>query len=154
MMAVFNYADLMQDYKKAYLTLTSHSSMLVSQVIGTVAGCTMSPLIFWIFYNTYLVSDPDGSYPALDELLYCDIVVLGAKDIDSLPKNCFNLVILFFCIAIAVNVLKEMLKYYETRYKMHRFILNAMCIAIPFYLGGSFLLENLSPSNRWADREG
>lgn len=141
MMSIFYSADLMQDYKTAYLTLTSHSSMLVSQVMGTAAGCIMSPLIFWIFYKTYSVGDPEGSYPAPDGLLYRAIAVLRAEGIHALPKNCLNLAILFFCIAIATNVLKELLEHYETRYGMYRFVPNAMCIAIPFYLGGFFAID-------------
>jgi hypothetical protein len=93
----------MQDYKTPYLTLTSHSSMLVSQVIGIATGCIMSPLSFWIFYKTYSVGDPDGSYPAPNELLYRKIAVLRVKGIDSLPKICLNLAILFLCITIAIN---------------------------------------------------
>jgi OPT family oligopeptide transporter len=142
MMSIVSTAsDLMQDFKTGYLTLASPRSMFFSQVFGTAMGCLMSPLVFWFFYKAYSVGDPNGSYPAPYGLLYRGIALLGVEGIDSLPKNCVKLAISFFCIAIALNILSELLRCYETKYRMYRFVPSAMCMAIPFYLGGYFAID-------------
>jgi OPT family oligopeptide transporter len=142
MMSIVSTAsDLMQDFKTGYLTLASPRSMFFSQVFGTAMGCFMSPLIFWFFYKAYSVGDPDGSYPAPYGLMYRGIALLGVEGVSSLPKNCVKLAVIFFCVAIALNILREVLGSYETKYRLHRFVPSAMCMAIPFYLGGYFAID-------------
>jgi len=142
MMSIVSTAsDLMQDFKTGYLTLASPRSMFFSQVIGTAMGCVMSPLVFWIFYKAYNVGDPEGSYPAPYGAMYRGISLLGVEGIDSLPKNCVKLSILFFCIAVALNILIEVLQLCDKKYKIYRFVPSPMCMAIPFYLGGYFAID-------------
>jgi OPT family oligopeptide transporter len=142
MMSIVSTAsDLMQDFKTGYLTLASPRSMFFSQVFGTAMGCLMSPLIFWFFYKAYSVGDPDGSYPAPYGSLYRGIALLGVEGINSLPKNCVKLAVIFFCVAIALNMLSELLKCHETKYRIYRFVPSPMCMAIPFYLGGYFAID-------------
>ncbi|KAL0004956.1 hypothetical protein SO802_012517 [Lithocarpus litseifolius] len=142
MMSIVSTAsDLMQDFKTGYLTLASPRSMFFSQVFGTAMGCIMSPLIFWFFYKAYSVGDPEGSYPAPYGLMYRGISLLGVEGIDSLPKNCVKLSIIFFCAAIAMNILSELLRRFETKYGLYRFIPSPMCMAIPFYLGAYFAID-------------
>lgn len=45
MSIVSTAADLMQDFKTGYLTLSSAKSMFVSQLIGTAMGCISTPHI-------------------------------------------------------------------------------------------------------------
>ncbi|XVF44536.1 hypothetical protein PTKIN_Ptkin02bG0132000 [Pterospermum kingtungense] len=142
MMSIVSTAsDLMQDFKTGYLTLSSPRSMFVSQVIGTAMGCFLTPLVFWFFYNAYPIGDPEGTYPAPYGLLYRGIALLGVEGISSLPKNCLNLVIGFFIAGFVINLVQELLKRKETRFKIYRFIPSPMCMAIPFYLGGYFAID-------------
>ncbi|KAF3431760.1 hypothetical protein FNV43_RR26496 [Rhamnella rubrinervis] len=140
MMSIVSTAsDLMQDFKTGYLTLASPRSMFFSQVLGTAMGCLMSPLIFWFFYKAYSVGDPNGSYPAPYGLMYRGIALLGVEGISSFPKNCLKLAIIFFVIAIAMNLARELLQYYKCN--VYKFIPSPMCMAIPFYLGGYFAID-------------
>lgn len=142
MMSIVSTAsDLMQDFKTGYLTLSSPRSMFFSQVLGTAIGCILSPIVFWVFYKAYSVGDPDGSYPAPYALMYRGIALLGVEGFSSLPKNCVKLVIVFFVAAVVINVVVELLKKYETRYRVYRFVPSPMCMAIPFYLGAYFAID-------------
>ncbi|XP_071691285.1 probable metal-nicotianamine transporter YSL12 [Rutidosis leptorrhynchoides] len=134
-------SDLMQDFKTGYLTLSSPRSMFFSQVLGTAMGCVMSPLVFWFFYRAYSVGDPHGSYPAPYGALFRGIAVLGSEGFSSLPHNCLKLSIGFFIGAMVVNLLTVVLKKYETKYGLYRFIPSPMCMAIPFYLGSYFAID-------------
>ncbi|KAF7808643.1 putative metal-nicotianamine transporter YSL7 [Senna tora] len=142
MMSIVSTAsDLMQDFKTGYLTLASPRSMFFSQILGTAMGCVITPPVFWFFYKAYTIGDPDGSYPAPFGQVYRGISLLGVEGFSSLPKNCLELAILFFFLAILINVVHDLLRRYETRYGVHRFVPNAMCLAIPFYLGGYFAID-------------
>ncbi|XWS39566.1 hypothetical protein CRYUN_Cryun18bG0066200 [Craigia yunnanensis] len=141
MSIVATASDLMQDFKTGYLTLSSPRSMFFSQVIGTAMGCVLTPLVFWFFYKAYPIGDPNGTYPAPYGLLYRGIALLGVEGISSLPKNCLNLVIGFFIAGFVINMAQELLKRYETRFQIYKFIPSPMCLAIPFYLGGYFAID-------------
>ncbi|KAI6676777.1 hypothetical protein NL676_037573 [Syzygium grande] len=132
---------LMQDFKTGYLTLSSPRSMFFSQVYGTAIGCVMTPLVFWFFYKAYPIGDPSGSFPAPYALMYRGIALLGVQGVSSLPKNCLNLAILCFIVAIVLNLIKELLQHFETKHRIYRFIPSAMCMAIPFYLGSYFAID-------------
>ncbi|RAL45436.1 hypothetical protein DM860_014825 [Cuscuta australis] len=142
MMSIVSTAsDLMQDFKTGYLTLASPRAMFFSQAIGTAMGCLVTPLVFWIFYKAYPLGDPNGSYPAPYALMYRGIALLGVEGFGSLPKNCLGLAVGCFVVTVAIDALVELLKKFETRYKLYRFIPNPMCMAIPFYLGGYFAID-------------
>ncbi|XP_020223046.1 probable metal-nicotianamine transporter YSL7 [Cajanus cajan] len=142
MMSIVSTAsDLMQDFKTGYLTLASPRSMFMSQVLGTATGCFMSPLIFWFFHKAYTIGDPLGSYPAPYGEVYRGMALIGAKGFSSLPKHCLQLAITFFCLAVFINIVHDLLVQYETKYRIHRFVPNPMAVAIPFYLGGYFAID-------------
>lgn len=145
MMSIVSTAsDLMQDFKTGYLTLSSPRSMFFSQVLGTAMGCIISPLVFWFFYKAYSVGDPEGSYPAPYGLMYRGIALLGVEGISSLPKNCLALAIGFFCAAIVINLIREVLQRNEDKCnfnKIYKYIPSPMCMAIPFYLGAYFAID-------------
>ncbi|XP_061359805.1 probable metal-nicotianamine transporter YSL7 [Gastrolobium bilobum] len=132
---------LMQDFKTGYLTLTSPRSMLFSEVFGTIIGCVMSPLVFWLFYKAFPIGDNKSTYPSPNGDVYRGISLLGAKGFSYLPKNCLKLAIIFFCIAVLIDVIHDMLKHYENKYKIYRYIPQPMFLAIPFYLGGYFTID-------------
>ncbi|XP_055804588.1 probable metal-nicotianamine transporter YSL7 [Solanum dulcamara] len=142
MMSILDTASgLMGDFKTGYLTLTSPCSMFFSQLIGTAMGCLITPLVFWIFNSAYKLGDPEGSYPAPYGLMYRGIALLGVEGFGSLPKHCLRLAISFFLAAILINLMTQLLKNYETKYGIYRFIPSPMCMAIPFYLGGYFAID-------------
>ncbi|QCD89225.1 Oligopeptide transporter [Vigna unguiculata] len=142
MMSIVSTAsDLMQDFKTGYLTLASPRSMFVSQVLGTATGCLVSPLMFWFFHKAYTLGDPQGSYPAPYGEVYRGMALLGAKGFSSLPKHCLQLAIIFFFLAVFINIVRDLLVHYETKYRIYRFVPNAMALAIPFYLGGYFAID-------------
>ncbi|KAK1566658.1 hypothetical protein Q3G72_002529 [Acer saccharum] len=141
MSTVSTASDLMQDFKTGYLTLSSPRSMFFSQVLGTAMGCVITPLVFWFFYNAYPIGDPEGTYPAPYGLLYRGIALLGVEGVSSLPKHCLTLAIYFFVAAFLINLIKQVLQNYDTKYRIHRFIPSPMCMAIPFYLGGYFAID-------------
>ncbi|KAG8365757.1 hypothetical protein BUALT_Bualt17G0005100 [Buddleja alternifolia] len=141
MSIVATAADLMQDFRTGYLTLSSPRAMFFSQVFGTAIGCVLSPMVFWFFYKAYSVGDPDGSYPAPYALMYRGIALLGVEGFSALPKNCLKLAIIFFIAAAVINLLTELLKKYETKFRIYRFIPSPMCMAIPFYLGSYFAID-------------
>ncbi|BAT98752.1 hypothetical protein LR48_Vigan06g139600 [Vigna angularis] len=142
MMSIVSTAsDLMQDFKTGYLTLASPRSMFVSQVLGTATGCLVSPLMFWFFHKAYKLGDPQGSYPAPYGEVYRGMALLGAKGFSSLPKHCLQLAIIFFFLAVFINIVRDLLVHYETKYRIYRFVPNAMALAIPFYLGGYFAID-------------
>lgn len=110
-------------------------------MIGTAFGCLQTPLVFWFFYKAYTVGDPHGSYPAPYAQMFRGIALLGVEGFSSLPNNCVTLVIVFFFGAVAINLMTELLKRYETKYRLYRFVPSPMCMAIPFYLGGYFAID-------------
>ena len=63
MVSTTNAAVLMQDFRTAYITLTSPTAMLVAQVAGAALGVLLTPLAFLLFWQTGLVGLPDGPYP-------------------------------------------------------------------------------------------
>ncbi|CAN1172812.1 Probable metal-nicotianamine transporter YSL7 [Linum perenne] len=139
MSIVSTAADLMQDFKTGYLTLSSPRAMFFSQIFGTALGCIISPPVFWFFYKAYPIGKPDGPYPAPYGQLYRGIALLGVEGVSSLPRNCAYLAIGFFLMAMAINSVKEFLKARE--YRVHKFIPSPMCMAIPFYLGAYFGID-------------
>lgn len=134
-------SDLMQDFKTGYLTLSSPRAMFLSQVLGTAMGCAISPAVFWFFFKAYNVGDPSGSYPAPYGMMYRGIAILGVEGLSALPKHCLEFAIVCFVGSIAINIIAEILKKYETKYGVYRFIPSPMCMAIPFYLGGYFAID-------------
>ncbi|KAH9620342.1 hypothetical protein KSS87_015946 [Heliosperma pusillum] len=130
-------ADLSQDFKTGYLTLASPRSMFISQIIGTAMGCVMSPCVFWIFYKAFPdLGLPGSPYSAPYGQVYRSIASLGVVGIGALPKHCLTLCIIFFLFAIAVNALRGLVGK-----KYAQFIPIPMAMAIPFYLGGYFVID-------------
>ncbi|XP_027357676.1 probable metal-nicotianamine transporter YSL5 isoform X2 [Abrus precatorius] len=129
-------SDLMQDFKTGYLTLASPRSMFVSQIIGTIMGCVISPCVFWIFYKAFPdLGTSTSEYPAPYAIVYRNMAMLGVQGFDSLPKNCLLLCYIFFGAAIVINLIKDFLG------KKGRFIPLPMAMAIPFYIGSYFAID-------------
>ncbi|OEL24863.1 putative metal-nicotianamine transporter YSL18 [Dichanthelium oligosanthes] len=98
--------DFMQDLKTGYLTLTSPRSMFIAQAIGTAIGCIINPIIFWVFYNSYL-NDSTGSYPAPFARIHRVIALVGAGGFIKLPKYSVALSIPVFIASMATSAIRE-----------------------------------------------
>ncbi|THU56687.1 hypothetical protein C4D60_Mb11t19840 [Musa balbisiana] len=137
MIAVATASDLMQNFKTGYLTLASPRSMFASHVIGTAMGCVIAPCVFWLFYKAFDdIGSPDSQYPAPNAIIHRDMAILGIDGFSSLPKHCLSLFYLFFALAIAINLAKDV-----SPNRIARFIPIPMAMAIPFYIGASFAID-------------
>ncbi|KAL9275297.1 putative metal-nicotianamine transporter YSL6 [Drosera capensis] len=136
MSIVSTAADLMQDFKTGYLTLSSAKSMFISQIIGTVMGCFIAPLTFWLYWTAFDIGDPDGPYKAPYAVIFREMAILGVEGFSELPKHCLAICFGFFVAAIAVNLLRDV-----TPKKVSRFIPIPMAMAVPFYIGAYFAID-------------
>ncbi|XVF16167.1 hypothetical protein REPUB_Repub10bG0008200 [Reevesia pubescens] len=136
MSIVSTAADLMQDFKTGYLTLSSAKSMFVSQLLGTAMGCFIAPLTFWLFWTAFDVGSPDGPYKAPYAVIFREMAILGIEGFSELPKHCLALCCGFFVGALVVNLLRDV-----TPTKISQFIPIPMAMAIPFYIGAYFAID-------------
>ncbi|XP_059294332.1 probable metal-nicotianamine transporter YSL6 [Lycium ferocissimum] len=136
MSIVSTAADLMQDFKTGYLTLSSAKSMFVSQLVGTAMGCIIAPLTFWMYWNAFDIGSPDSPYKAPYAVIYREMAILGIEGFSELPKHCLALCCVFFVAALAVNLLRDV-----TPAKFSQFIPIPMAMAVPFYIGAYFAID-------------
>ncbi|KAK4603242.1 hypothetical protein RGQ29_011972 [Quercus rubra] len=95
MTIVATAADLMQDFKTGYLTLSSAKSMFVSQLVGTAMGCIIAPLTFWLFWTAFDIGSPDGPYKAPYAVIFREMAILGVQGFSELPKHCLAICCVF-----------------------------------------------------------
>ncbi|KAL1210107.1 putative metal-nicotianamine transporter YSL6 [Cardamine amara subsp. amara] len=136
MSIVSTAADLMQDFKTGYLTLSSAKSMFVSQLVGTAMGCVIAPLTFWLFWTAFDIGDPNGPYKAPYAVIFREMAILGIEGFAELPKHCLALCYGFFIAALIVNLLRDI-----TPPKVSQFIPIPMAMAVPFYIGAYFAID-------------
>ncbi|XP_076949605.1 putative metal-nicotianamine transporter YSL6 [Bidens hawaiensis] len=136
MSIVATAADLMQDFKTGYLTLSSAKSMFVSQLVGTAMGCIIASLTFWMFWTAFDIGTPDSPYKAPYAVIYREMAILAVEGFSELPKHCLGLCCGFFVAAIVLNMLRDW-----TPAKVSRFIPIPMAMAVPFYIGAYFAID-------------
>lgn len=136
MSIVSTAADLMQDFKTGYLTLSSAKSMLVSQLVGTAMGCVIAPLTFWLFWSAFDIGDPDGPYKAPYAVIFREMAILGIEGFSELPEHCLALCCGFFVAALVINLLRDV-----TPKRISQFIPIPMAMAVPFYIGAYFAID-------------
>jgi len=137
MMAIVSTAaDLMQDFKTGYLTMSSPRSMFVSQVVGTAMGCIIAPCTFWLFYKAFNLGDANGEYQAPYALIFRNMAILGVEGFGALPKHCLTICYCFFAAAIVINLIRD-----RVPKKVSQYIPLPMAMAIPFYIGGYFAID-------------
>ncbi|GFY83192.1 YELLOW STRIPE like 6 [Actinidia rufa] len=129
-------ADLMQDFKTGYLTLSSAKSMFVSQLIGTAMGCIISPLTFWMFWTAFDVGSPDGQFKVPFGVIYREMAILGVEGFSKLPKHCLALCCGFFVAALVINLLRDL-----TPANFARFIPIPMAMGGTFYIGAYLAID-------------
>ncbi|GER38905.1 YELLOW STRIPE like 6 [Striga asiatica] len=136
MSIVATAADLMQDFKTGYLTLSSPKSMFVSQLVGTAMGCIIAPLTFWLYWTAFDVGSPDSPYKAPYAVIYREMAILGVEGFSELPKHCLAMCCGFFLGALGVNLLRDVVPK-----RVSRFIPIPMAMAVPFYIGAYFAID-------------
>ncbi|KAK4754665.1 hypothetical protein SAY87_002769 [Trapa incisa] len=137
MMAIVSTAaDLMQDFKTGYLTLSSAKSMFVSQLMGTAMGCVIAPLTFWLFWTAFDIGAPDGPYKAPYAVIFREMAILGIEGFSELPKHCLAICCGFFVSALVINLLRDV-----TPKKVSKYIPIPMAMAVPFYIGAYFAID-------------
>ncbi|RWR74490.1 putative metal-nicotianamine transporter YSL6 [Cinnamomum micranthum f. kanehirae] len=136
MSIVSTAADLMQDFKTGYLTLSSAMSMFVSQLVGTAMGCVIAPLTFWLYWTAFDIGSPDGPYKAPYAIIFREMAIIGVEGFSALPKHCMAICCVFFMAALVINLLRDV-----TPKKVSQFIPIPMAMAIPFYIGAYFAID-------------
>ncbi|CAN6234812.1 unnamed protein product [Urochloa humidicola] len=126
-------ADLMQDFKSGYLTLSSPRSMFVAQLIGIALGCVIAPLTLWLFWTAFDIGNPDGEYKAPFAIMFREMAILGIEGFSALPMHCLDICCAAFFLALAISLLKDV-----TPAKVSRFIPIPIAMATPFYIGAYF----------------
>jgi OPT family oligopeptide transporter len=126
-------ADLMQDFKCGFLTLSSPRSMFISQLTGVALGCVIAPLTLWLFWTAFDIGNPDGEYKAPFAIIFREMAILGVEGFGSLPKHCLQICCAFFLASLAVNLLRDV-----TPASASKFIPIPMAVAVPFYIGAFF----------------
>uniref|UniRef100_A0A803LWR1 Uncharacterized protein n=1 Tax=Chenopodium quinoa TaxID=63459 RepID=A0A803LWR1_CHEQI len=127
---------LMQDIKTGHLTLSSPRSMLISQAIGTVIGCIVTPPSFFLFYKAFDVGNPNGEYKAPYALIYRNMAILGVEGFSALPQHCLQLCCGFFAFAIFADLIRDLCPT-----KIGRWMPLPMVMAVPFLVGGYFAID-------------
>ncbi|CAH9077298.1 unnamed protein product [Cuscuta epithymum] len=128
--------NLMIDLKTGHLTLTSPRAMLVSQGIGTLIGCVVAPLSFFLFYNAFDIGNPNGEFKAPYALIYRNMAVLSVEGFSALPAHCLQLCYGFFGFAVLVNLIKDL-----SPRGIGRWMPLPMAMAVPFLIGGYFAID-------------
>jgi OPT family oligopeptide transporter len=136
MTIVQSAADLMQDFKTGYLTLSSPRSMFTAQVIGALMGVIIALSTFWLYYKAFHVGAPGSIYQAPFAVIYRTMALIGVEGFGSLPKHCLQLCAGWFAFAIVVNFIRD-----KVPKKYAVFIPIPMAMAIPFYLGAYFAID-------------
>ncbi|KAE8021304.1 hypothetical protein FH972_007208 [Carpinus fangiana] len=136
MSIVSTAADLMQDFKTGYLTLSSAKSMFVSQLVGTAMGCIIAPLTFWLFWTAFDIGSPDGPYKAPYAVIFREMAILGIEGFSELPKHCLAICCGFFVAALIINLLRDV-----TPTNISQYIPIPMAMAVPFYIGAYFAID-------------
>ncbi|XP_019160572.1 PREDICTED: metal-nicotianamine transporter YSL1-like isoform X2 [Ipomoea nil] len=128
--------NLMQDFKTGHLTMTSPRAMFLSQAIGTVIGCVVAPLSFFLFYTAFDIGNPAGEFKAPYALIYRNMAILSVEGVSALPKHCLQLCYGFFGFAIVVNFVKDL-----SPPRIKKFMPLPMAMAVPFLIGGYFAVD-------------
>lgn len=136
MSIVSTAADLMQDFKTGYLTLSSPRSMFVSQLVGIVMGCVIAPLTFWLYWAAFDIGNPDGAYKAPYAIIYREMAILGVEGFSALPQHCLEICSVFFTLAIVINLIRDL-----APKRISAYIPIPMAMAVPFYIGAYFAID-------------
>ncbi|KAF8037032.1 hypothetical protein BT93_B0068 [Corymbia citriodora subsp. variegata] len=101
--------SMMESFKVGYMTLCSPKSLFLSQLIGTLVGCFVSPCVFLYFKNHYPdgFGTPDSMFPAAWASGQRAAAMHATNGLSTLPKHCLSLSLAFFLAAILVSLLRD-----------------------------------------------
>jgi len=139
-------ATLMQDFKTGFLTCSSPVAMFMAQLLGTLAGCFVTPFAFFIFYNAFSVGDTAGPYPAPYAQIYRAMAILSTEGVTALPQHCVELCVLLFFLSLVLSAIRdtaEALKEGDAPAVAEwvlRLMSVPMAMAIPFYIGADLAI--------------
>nr|GMC97921.1 metal-nicotianamine transporter YSL1 [Ipomoea batatas] len=128
--------NLMLDFKTGHLTLTSSRAMFLSQAIGTIIGCVVAPLSFFLFYNAFDVGNPNGEYKAPFALVYRNLASVSIEGFSVLPQHCLQMCYGFFGLAVMMNLVKDVCPK-----RIGKWIPVPMAMAVPFIIGGNLGID-------------
>ncbi|KAG8052475.1 hypothetical protein GUJ93_ZPchr0001g29726 [Zizania palustris] len=137
-----NAAELMQDFKTGYLTLTSPVSMFASQVIGTALGCVINPGVFLMFQRLAgadHLGEAGATYSAPIAIVYRGLAVLSAEGLDTLPSHSAALCAACFAVALSLDAVAAVAA--ARRWRVRGCVPNPMAMAIPFFVGPMFAVD-------------
>ncbi|KAK3143752.1 hypothetical protein QOZ80_4AG0304490 [Eleusine coracana subsp. coracana] len=130
--AVSPAADLVQECRTGYLTLTSPHTVLLGQIAGTALGCVVSPVVFWVLYKLY-DRDADGPDTVPYAKLYRAMAMLGTGQGGGLPRHSLLLCEIFFALALVVGVILEVAARRGWRV-VGRFVPSTIAMAVGFFV--------------------
>ncbi|KAM0942212.1 putative oligopeptide transporter, OPT superfamily [Dioscorea sansibarensis] len=132
-------SDLIQNFKLAYMTLTSPRALLIGQAIGTAMGCVFGPIVFYHYYNSPNFGQPDSEYPAFSGRSYRSLAIAATQGSEGLPRHALRFAFIFFSLSLALNIVKELSK--SMNLGLHPYIPYPIAMAIPFYLSANFSFD-------------
>ncbi|CAI9093404.1 OLC1v1028902C2 [Oldenlandia corymbosa var. corymbosa] len=127
---------LMQDFKTGHLTYASPRAMLISQAIGTVLGCIVAPLSFFLFYKAFDIGNPNGEYKAPYAIIYRNMAVLGVEGFSALPRHCLHLCYGFFVFGAGINIVKDL-----SPARFGKWMPVPTAMALPFLVGAYVAID-------------
>ncbi|XP_006646783.1 probable metal-nicotianamine transporter YSL7 [Oryza brachyantha] len=124
-------ADLTQDLKTGYLTLTSPRAVFISEVIGMTLGCIINPTVFWAFYKM----NPSAAGGDMSDTpyakLYRGFAMLSVGE-EGLPGHSMFLCKLFFALAMALSAVREVAN--RKQWRVRRYIPSTIGMAVAFIM--------------------
>jgi uncharacterized oligopeptide transporter (OPT) family protein len=135
-------ADLMQDFKTGYLTLSSPRSMFCAQLIGAALAVVISPAAFWLYWSGFVVGDPTGEYKAPFAPVFRSIAVIAVNGSKDLPKYCLAIAGGSFGWALLSDGARDLLarKFGPNSIYVKLIPIPSM-LGIPAFIGGYFTID-------------
>ncbi|KAG8067594.1 hypothetical protein GUJ93_ZPchr0005g15256 [Zizania palustris] len=136
-------AQVMQDLKTGYMTITSSRAMITGQIFGVIMGSVINPCIFLAFQTTATANAPVGSreseYPCPYANVYRAIGLIGMGGVSELPDYCVVFCLIAFFITIAINSIR--LVSLKKGWAIKDYVPSMTAIAIPFFTGSFFTID-------------
>ncbi|XP_039841057.1 probable metal-nicotianamine transporter YSL3 [Panicum virgatum] len=139
-------SQAVQDYKTAYMTLTSPRAVFAGHVYGIVIGSIINPLIYAFFdlkaKKTAPIGTPKSEFPAPYAQVYRAIALLGMGGVKELPKHCITFSFITFLMTLAIETLRLVSQ--RKDWKVQYYIPCMTAIALPFLSGPTFAVDMAS----------
>ncbi|XP_039161999.1 probable metal-nicotianamine transporter YSL7 [Eucalyptus grandis] len=131
-------SNLMESFKLGYMTLSSPKSLFLSQLIGTLVGCFVSPYIFLYIknHNPNGFGTPDSMFPAYYATGQRVAAMRATNGFSTLPKHCLSFSLAFFFAAILISLLRDWMPK-----KWKSLVPILMAFAVPFNLGAYLSID-------------